>query len=261
MSGSVSCGVTTPFSWVLVHTRFCLSPPRVYFPVLCKFWHLYGGVNRDLLKRAYAIPKSAAPRAPAPAKSTADPYHHRRYSNRVLFQSRWGLWVLVHTRFVWALWSSLVGMGFDSKCDFTPPTPPPVPLDVAYFLKVAPVPHSCLYSIFVGGIYLEVEFLSPMIGSCSIVLRKAKLFSKVDLWGFRWCNNSCSSINSISQEGWLSNINSCSVFRFSIPYPWQIWVHILMIIISCSLVHNKTLPLKYILSFWHFCKSRFLPLV
>jgi len=29
MSGSVSCGVTAPFSWVLVHTRFCLCPPRV----------------------------------------------------------------------------------------------------------------------------------------------------------------------------------------------------------------------------------------
>ena len=28
-SGSVSCGVTAPFSWVLVHTRFCLCPPRV----------------------------------------------------------------------------------------------------------------------------------------------------------------------------------------------------------------------------------------
>ena len=31
-SGSVSCGVTSPFSWVLVHTRFCLCPPRVCFP-------------------------------------------------------------------------------------------------------------------------------------------------------------------------------------------------------------------------------------
>ena len=31
-SGSVSCGVTAPFSWVLVHTRFYLCPPRVYFP-------------------------------------------------------------------------------------------------------------------------------------------------------------------------------------------------------------------------------------
>ena len=28
-SGSVSCGVSAPFSWVLVHTRFYLCPPRV----------------------------------------------------------------------------------------------------------------------------------------------------------------------------------------------------------------------------------------
>ena len=46
-SGSVSCGVTAPFSW---RTRFCVCPPRVYFPVLCKFWQLYGGVNGDLLQ-------------------------------------------------------------------------------------------------------------------------------------------------------------------------------------------------------------------
>ena len=30
-SGSVSCRETAPFSWVLVHTRFCLCPPRVCF--------------------------------------------------------------------------------------------------------------------------------------------------------------------------------------------------------------------------------------
>ena len=37
-SNSVSCGVTDPFSWVLVHTRFCLCPPRVSVsPVLWKF--------------------------------------------------------------------------------------------------------------------------------------------------------------------------------------------------------------------------------
>ena len=30
-SRSVSCGVTTPFSWVLVCTRFCLYHPRVCF--------------------------------------------------------------------------------------------------------------------------------------------------------------------------------------------------------------------------------------
>ena len=30
-SGSVSCGVTVPFSWVLVCTKYCLCPPRVCF--------------------------------------------------------------------------------------------------------------------------------------------------------------------------------------------------------------------------------------
>ena len=64
--GSVSRGVTAPFSRVLVHTGFCLCPPRVCVPVLCKFWRLYGGVTGDD-KRAYATPRSAAPRAPAPA--------------------------------------------------------------------------------------------------------------------------------------------------------------------------------------------------
>ena len=50
MSGSVSCGVTAPFFWVLVHTRFCLCPPESVSPGLCKFWWFYGGVNGDLLQ-------------------------------------------------------------------------------------------------------------------------------------------------------------------------------------------------------------------
>ena len=49
-SGPVSCGVIAPFSWVLVHTRFCLWLPSSVSPVLCKFWWLYGGVNGDLLQ-------------------------------------------------------------------------------------------------------------------------------------------------------------------------------------------------------------------
>ena len=32
MSGSVSFGVTAPFYWVLMYTRFCSCPPRVCFP-------------------------------------------------------------------------------------------------------------------------------------------------------------------------------------------------------------------------------------
>ena len=73
--------------------------------------------------------------------ATADPYLHRRHSNTVLAQSLWGLWVLVHTRFVWAFWAFLAGKGFDSKCDFTPPIvllhhpwwrASPSPLDMGY---------------------------------------------------------------------------------------------------------------------------------
>ena len=55
-------------------------------------------------------------------QSTADLYLHRRHSNTVLPQSLRGTWVLVHTKFIWALWASLVGMGFDSKCELAPPT-------------------------------------------------------------------------------------------------------------------------------------------
>ena len=52
-SGSVSCGVSAPFFWVLVCTRFCLCLPRVCFIVLCKFWWFCGGVNRDLLHEGF----------------------------------------------------------------------------------------------------------------------------------------------------------------------------------------------------------------
>ena len=48
-SRTVSCWVTVPLSWVLVH-KVLLCPPRVYFPVLCEFWQLYSGVNGDLLQ-------------------------------------------------------------------------------------------------------------------------------------------------------------------------------------------------------------------
>ena len=49
-SGSVSCGVTAPFSRVLMHTRSCLCSPESGSPVLCKFWQLCGGVNGNLLQ-------------------------------------------------------------------------------------------------------------------------------------------------------------------------------------------------------------------
>ena len=41
--------------------------PESASPVLCKFLQLYGGIMVTISKRAYAIPRSTAPRAPAPA--------------------------------------------------------------------------------------------------------------------------------------------------------------------------------------------------
>ena len=64
-SGSVSCWVTAPFSWVQACTRFCLYPPSL-FPQSCvSSGGSMVGFMVTSLKRAYATPMSAAPRAPA----------------------------------------------------------------------------------------------------------------------------------------------------------------------------------------------------
>ena len=38
-----------PFTWVLVH-KVLFVPSTSLFPILCKFWWLYGGANGDLLQ-------------------------------------------------------------------------------------------------------------------------------------------------------------------------------------------------------------------
>ena len=68
-SVSVSCGVTAPFPWVFVHTRFCLWPPRVCFPVLCKFWWFYGEVNGDLFQEGLCYTQVYCTQIPCPSSS------------------------------------------------------------------------------------------------------------------------------------------------------------------------------------------------
>ena len=100
-SGSVSCGVTARFSWVLACTRFCLCPPRVCFPspVLSSGSSMVG-LMATSSKRSYSIPRSPAPRAAASAAVHCRLMPCRRHSNIVLSQSLWGFWVLVYPRFV-----------------------------------------------------------------------------------------------------------------------------------------------------------------
>ena len=53
----------SPGSWC---TGICLCPPRVYFPVCVSSGSSMVGLMATFFKRAYAIPKSAAPRSPVP---------------------------------------------------------------------------------------------------------------------------------------------------------------------------------------------------
>ena len=62
-SGSVSCGIIAPFSWVLVLTRFFLCPQRACFPCVSSSGSLVG-LMATSSKRSYSIAKSAASRAP-----------------------------------------------------------------------------------------------------------------------------------------------------------------------------------------------------
>ena len=92
-------------------------------PVLCKFWRLYGGFIGDPFQfRPQPHPVLLHPEPLPLRQATANLYLHRRHSNTALAQSLWVLWVVACTRFAWALWASLAGMGFDSKCNFAPPT-------------------------------------------------------------------------------------------------------------------------------------------
>ena len=51
------------------HASFCLCPPRVCFPVLCKFWWLCGGANGDLLQEGLCHTQVSCNQSPCPCSS------------------------------------------------------------------------------------------------------------------------------------------------------------------------------------------------
>ena len=99
-SGSVSCGVAAPFSWVLVHTRSaCACQESV-----SQSWvssGSAGGVNGDLLQEGLCHTQVRCTQSPCPCSS---PLLTRTSAGdtqtQIWLQSQWGLWVLVLTRFV-----------------------------------------------------------------------------------------------------------------------------------------------------------------
>ena len=107
-SGSVSCGGHCSFLLGPGVHKFLFVPSNSLFPQSCVSSVVsMVGLMVTSSKRAYATPRS-----------TADPSLHRRHSNTVL---SWSLCPGVHKVCLGPL-MSLAGMGFDSKCDFAPPT-------------------------------------------------------------------------------------------------------------------------------------------
>ena len=113
----VSCGVIVPFlgSWC---TRFCCALQEYVSQSYVSCGSSIVGLMVTSCKRTSIIP---TPEPLSLWQTTADLYLHRKHSDTVPSQSLWGPWVLMCTRFVWALWASLAGMGFGCKCDFAPP--------------------------------------------------------------------------------------------------------------------------------------------
>ena len=65
-SGSVSCGVIAPFSWVLMHTGFVYTLQESVSPVLCEFWWLNGGINGDFLQEGLCHTQVHCTQGPCP---------------------------------------------------------------------------------------------------------------------------------------------------------------------------------------------------
>ena len=127
-SGSVSCRITASFSWVLLHPRFCLCPPRVCFPVLYKFWQLYGGFNDDLFQESLCHTQVCCTQSPCPHGRPLLTHTFSGDTQTQFWLSLYGvsgvLWdwssVFLGLWVVWALWAPLAGEGFDSQYDFAP---------------------------------------------------------------------------------------------------------------------------------------------
>ena len=104
-------------------------------------------------------------------QATADPYLRRRHSNTVLAQSLRGVWVLMCTRFVWALQVSLAHMRFDSKCNIAAS-------NVLLWLLLSPgrrisfflVGSNSLLSMVVQQRVVILEFLQEKMSACPSAL-------------------------------------------------------------------------------------------
>ena len=90
--------------------------------VLCKFWWLCSGIKGDLLQEGLCHTQVCCTQSPCPHGRPL--LNHTAAGDTQTFKGRSGS-VSVGSPdaqgFVWSPQTSLVGMGFDSKCNFAPP--------------------------------------------------------------------------------------------------------------------------------------------
>ena len=101
-SGSILCLVTAFFPCVLVCTR-SLCPQSPCLQSCVSSGSSVMKLMATFSQKAYAYAGLLHPEPLPLWQAIVDPYLHRRHSKTVLLQSLWGLWLLWHMRFVWAL--------------------------------------------------------------------------------------------------------------------------------------------------------------
>ena len=110
--------VLSPGSWCV--KGFVCTLQESVSPVLCKFWWLYGGVNGDLLQEGLCHTQVCCTQSPCPCGRPLMTLNSEGDTQTQFWLSLCGVSGSWCARFIWALWASLAGMGFDSKWNFAP---------------------------------------------------------------------------------------------------------------------------------------------
>ena len=148
----VSCGVTVPFSWVLVH-MVLLCPPRV--SVLYKFWKLYSGVNGNLLQEdlIHTHTKSSCPCSrPLPTCTSTGDAQSQFCLSLCGVPGSWCTQGLFEPSEL--LWRE---RGLILNANLPPYSlagASPLSLDMGYLLPAAPVPTGVFLTLAVGYLHL-----------------------------------------------------------------------------------------------------------
>ena len=170
-SGSASCWVTTPFSWVLCTQGFVCALQEPVSPVLCKFWQLYGGVNGNLLQEGLCHTQVCCTQSPCPCgsplltrTSTGDTHTQfclslcgvpGSWCAQSLFEPSeclwhdWSLIVKVNLPLLPSCWGSsfalVQGVSSHSRFSTYHLTGISLTLDMGYLLTAAPAKHNHHY--------------------------------------------------------------------------------------------------------------------